>query len=133
MSDMTDAIEMASYLGLEGQGDEESDRDFRLRVAGVLRDKGRIIEAQEIRTGRRFDDPSNPPLGEPNNPMTGILGASAAALQGIDFHTRGETRVEDEAVIGRLALEPPDPTERAILAAFDLLGPDAMDFLGGGR
>lgn len=131
--DMTDVNEMASYLSLEGQRESECDRDFRLRVAGVLRGRGQIIEAQEILTGRRFDDPSNPPLGEFGNPLTGVAGAMAAALHGISFPTSNETRVEDEAVMGALSLAPPDPAKEAIRAAFDLLGPAAMDFLDGQR
>lgn len=119
---MDDVIEMARYLGLSEQQDGESDRDFRIRVADVLRGKGRLIESQEILVGRRFDDPANPPVGVLGNPLTGVAGALAQAMQGIDYRN-----AEDDAVAGAYALAPPDPAKEAMRRAFDMLGPAAID------
>lgn len=128
---MHDVIEMANYLGLDPQAAGESERDFRLRVAAELRARGQIVEAHEIACGRRFDDPDASPMGSLGSPLTGVAGAIAAALGGIDYGDR--SRVDDEAVIGALALAPPDPARAAIAEAFDLLGPAALDLFGGGR
>lgn len=117
---MDDVIEMAKHLGLPKQQDGEDERSFRIRVATVLRGKGRLIESQEILCGRRYDDPANPPVGSLGNPLTGVAGAIAQAMQGIDYH-----HVEDDAVAGALALAPPDPLRETLGRAFDLLGPAA--------
>lgn len=131
---MDDVINMAQYLGLPGQRDSENERDFRIRIAAALRANGQLIEAQEILTGRRYDDPGGPPIGALGNPLTGVAGAIASAMDGIDFGGSDEQRVEDDAAMGVIALSPPDPTREVIARAFDLLGPEAgMDFLGGGR
>lgn len=131
---MDDVIEMAECLGLPGQRDGENERDFRIRIAAALRANGSFIEAQEILTGRRYDDPGNPPIGQLGNPLTGVAGAIAGALEGIDYGGSDEQRVEDDAALGAIALSKPDPAREAIARAFDLLGPEAgMDFLGGSR
>lgn len=109
----------------------ETNDAYRIRLSGVLRGGGRIIEAHEVYTGRRFDDPDQGPTG----PMLGITGAVALEMQGIHFSYRDpESQVGDDMAAGMIAQAGEDPTETFIRNVFDLMGPAAgMDFIEGSQ
>lgn len=115
------------YLGLPQQ-EAESDFRYRDRIAGVLRDEGRIIEAHEVASGRRYDDPEQGDRG----PMVGIVGALAQALAGHNYSPYDpERQVGDDIAAGVTATTPRDPGEETLARMFNLLGPaTTMDILG---
>lgn len=80
---------------LAPQGDTEDDYNFRHRIAGELRDMGKIIEAHEAQQDARWDDESK---GE--DVQAGIMGAMAQALQGVDYHVHGEQQVGCDIAAG---------------------------------
>lgn len=116
------------YLGLP-QKEGETDVAFRERIAGVLRGKGQIIEAHEVRTGRRYDDPEQDEMGT----MVGIIGAITQEMIGHRYSPLDDERqVGDDLAVGIVATNP-DRSLDAIRAAFDLLGPElGAQFLLGG-
>lgn len=124
------AHQYAEYLGVK-IGENESQDSFKSRVAGILRQKGSIIEAHEVYSGRRFDDPDQGPTG----PMTGILGAVAQALQDKNYSPNDpERQIGDDIASGVIVKAPEDPTKALLKSIFDLLGPEAgMDLLTGGK
>lgn len=97
------ATEYAGYYGIAAQGVNESDIDFRHRVAGALRDKGNVIEAHEAQQDKRYDEDGGDMV------TSGIVGAVAMALQGKDYGSRGSSRVGDEIAAGVIAQSPPKP------------------------
>jgi len=105
------------YLNLP-QREGEPDTAYRDRISGVLRANGQIIEAHEVRTGRRYDDPDQGEMG----PMTGIIGALAQALNGKEYSPRdGVSQVGDDLAVGFITEHPRDDSH--IAAMFDTFGP----------
>lgn len=100
----------AQWFGISPQGEAESNIEFRERVAGELRDKGRIIEAHEAYHNCLYDDPSGAP-------MTGIIGAVAQVMQGIDYGSSGNRQIGDDIAAGVAATRPPDPDPMMMLFA----------------
>lgn len=90
------ATQYAEWYNITPQAEGESDENFKHRVAGALRDAGQIIEAHEVQADARWD-------GEGSTAITGIAGAMAMALQGIDYGRTGSTRVGDEMAAGVIA------------------------------
>lgn len=95
------ATEYAKYYNIEAQQSGESDFSFRSWVAGALRDAGCIIEAHEAQQDARWDADNG---GEV---QTGVMGALAMALHGVDYGRTGETRVGDEIAAGVVASAQP--------------------------
>jgi len=124
------AHEYADYLGVK-QGKDETEEAFKSRVAGVLRQKGSIIEAHEAFSGRRYDDPEQGPTG----PMAGIFGAVAQAMQGREYSPNDpERQIGDDIAAGVLVQRGEDPTKSALATIFGALGPSAgMDLIEGLR
>lgn len=120
MSITDQAIQYVGYLGIQAQAEGESDRDFVGRVAGTLSDNGKLIESHEVLNNARFD--SEGQGGE--NVMTGLLGAAAMAMQGKDYGSTGERRVDDEFAAGVVSQAPKTDPAMALLA---------MMLFGGGR
>jgi hypothetical protein len=91
----------AADYKLPPQAKDESDSAFRERIAGAIREKGgpdSIIEAHEARTNRLYNEPSDNPMSDP---MTGIVGALAQALHGINYHPRnGIDQVGNDTALG---------------------------------
>ena len=114
------------YLGLP-QVEDETDSAYRSRISGVLRAQGRIIEAHEVASGRRYNDPEQGPTG----PMVGIMGAVAQALGDRRPYSRNpESQVGDDIAAGVIATHEGSSSERTLAAMFDLFGPAAtMDIL----
>lgn len=122
-----DLIMYADDLGMEPH-DNEGEVNFRERVAGALRGKGRIIEAHEVVVGRRYDDD---PSGQV---MHGIVGACAAALgMGPPTREHDPCQVGDERALGVVVSAPESP----IATMFDALGPETamtiLDAFGNAR
>lgn len=129
---VAEAYQYVGYLNLEGPREEESASGFCERIAGELRSRGMLVEAHEALRGRRYDDPADPGWGDPGSVLTGVAGAIAdAAAGGVMHSSDGLHRVGDDIAMGVVATNR-DRSGEAIAAAFALLGPDAMDFLGGG-
>jgi hypothetical protein len=84
------------YYEIAEQKKDESDYDYRSRVAGELRKQKHLIEAHEAFSGRRYDDPDQGEMG----PMTGIFGALAMASQGIEFSHNPERQIGDDLCAG---------------------------------
>lgn len=79
---------------------KESDYDYKSRVAGELRSQGHLIEAHEASSGRRYDDPEQSNI---NGPMTGIFGALAKALKGVEYSPNDpERQIGDDICAGIL-------------------------------
>ena len=114
------------YYGIT-QAEDEGNEAYRSRVAGELRKQGKIIEAHEVASGRRWNDPDQGPTG----PMAGIFGAVAQAMQGIEYSPDDpEQQIGDDIAAGVVAMAPKDNSGEAIMALFDLVGPEAgMDVL----
>ena len=92
------ATEYADYYKIEAQRDGESDMAFRERVAGVLRDKGHIIEAHEAYQDERYESS--------DNVMAGVMGAVAQAFQGVDYGSRGNRQIGDDIAAGIITQHP---------------------------
>lgn len=86
------ATEYAKYYRIREQQSGEDDYTFRHRIAGALRDMGKIIEAHEAQRDERIE--------QSNDVMTGVMGAMAMALQGIDYHISGEQQVGCDIAAG---------------------------------
>lgn len=114
-----------SYLGLP-QEEGESDTHYRDRVAGKLRADGEIVEAHEVASGRRWDDPEQGAAG----PLAGIFGAAAQALRGYDYSPSDPIRQIGDDIAAGVVVTHQDPGREAIGAMFDLIGPAAtMDII----
>jgi len=92
------ATEYAQYYEIEAQHESESDRDFRGRVSGALRDMGHIIEAHEAFQDARHEDS--------DRVMTGIIGAVAQAMQGVSYGSKGERQIDDDFATGIVSQAP---------------------------
>lgn len=86
------ATDYAKYYNIAPQGKDESDSAFRGRVSGELRDAGHIIEAHEVFNDERYE--------QSDNVMSGIIGAMAQALQGVNYGSKGEHQVGDDFACG---------------------------------
>lgn len=100
----------ARWFDLPPQGESESDIEFRERVAGALRDRGKIIEAHEAYHNCLYDDPSGAP-------MTGILGAVAQVMQGQNYGSKGNRQVGDDIAAGVCAQSTHDEDPLGMLLA----------------
>lgn len=102
----------AKEFELAPQGENESDQSFRERVAGELRDQGHLMEAHEAYNNCLYDDPNG-------NAMTGIIGAIAQQMQGINYGSAGNRQIGDDIAAGELTLkshnEPPMAPDMALL------------------
>lgn len=127
---MDDVRETAEFFGIDAQADGEPDQEYRRRVAGELRSRGKIIEAQEVLMGRRWDDPDQGPLTVLDGVTGGILSTMGV---GPRLSPDPARRVEEEAMLGAVFNEPPDPAREALARAFDALGPAGLDLMLGGR
>lgn len=92
------ATEYAEYYGINPQGEGETDEAFRCRVAGELRDLGRIIEAHEAHQDASYD--------QNDDVMTGIIGALAQTMQGRNYERSGSRQVGDDIAAGIVARNP---------------------------
>jgi hypothetical protein len=109
------------------QREGEDDFAYRSRVAGELRRQGKIVEAHEAYSGRRWDDPEQGSTG----PMTGIIGGIAQALQGREYSPHDpERQIGDDIASGVVASAGESQSDAALGMLFDMLGPSgAMDVL----
>jgi len=98
----------AEEFGIEGQGPDESDRAFRMRVSGELRRRGYLIEAHEAYQNALFDTD--------DGVATGILGGVAQEMAGIDYHTSPEGAIGDDIASGKLVKSPPKDDSFLLLA-----------------
>lgn len=94
----------AQEFNLPPQGPDESESAFKDRISGALRDMGHIIEAHEAATGKLYNDGGDDPL---SNPMTGIMGALAQKMQGVDYHQSGSNQVGLDVAAGYVKKDPP--------------------------
>ncbi|MFT7565655.1 MAG: hypothetical protein ACI8V7_000669 [Candidatus Paceibacteria bacterium] len=128
------ATEYAQDYGIAPQKEEESDSAFRHRVAGTLRDQGKIIESHEVQANAWHDD-------EGGAAITGIMGAIAMALAGRDYGSTGSNQVGDEIAVGlikRHEMSPAGERERrsdaTLLAMLQMgMSPDDISKLDGSK
>lgn len=123
-----DVQTMIDYYDIPPMAVNETEEQIRDRVAVWLRGHGKLIEAQEIAQGKRYDAPGGETV------LAGVAGAIVSEMGGAPpFVVKGSRRaLDDEVVIGYLASAPPDPAREAMEKAVELLGPDvAMKFLLG--
>jgi len=92
------ATQYAEYYKITPQTEKESDYNFRHRVAGELRDMGKIIEAHEAQQDERYENS--------DSVMAGVAGALAQALQGVDYGVSGVQQVGCDIAAGGIALNP---------------------------
>jgi len=92
------ATEYAKYYGIEAQREGETDSAFRHRVAGELRDMGKPIEAHEAQRDERIENS--------DDVMTGVMGAIAQAVQGVDYGVSGIRQVGCDIAAGGLVKNP---------------------------
>jgi hypothetical protein len=110
----------ASEYGIALQAQDESDHAFRRRVSGVLRDSNHLIEAHEAATNRLYNDGGENSM---EDPMTGIIGAIAQAMQGKNYNVSGADQVACDYAAGHIVKNPRKGAfdgmspEMAILAA----------------
>lgn len=90
---MSITAQRAQEFDILPQQEGESDYDFRNRVSGILREQGHIIEAHEAYQNALYDDPDS-------NCMTGIIGAAAQAMQGVDYGGDGVHRMGNDIAAG---------------------------------
>lgn len=91
----THTTNLQEAYGLPPQGPAESDYDFRHRIAGQLRDMGKLIEAHEAQQDARWDDEE-----KGGDVLAGVTGAMAQALTGVDYRVQGEQQVGCDLVAG---------------------------------
>lgn len=115
------ATEYARSFNLEAQKQGESDSDFKCRVAGELRNRGRIIESHEALNDGLYD--------QNKSTMTGIVGALAFAMAGRRFNgdpihpTNGKRQVDDDFAAGVLTQNPkPSMSPETALLMVSLFG-----------
>ncbi len=108
----------AEYFRLPPQGADESDYNFRHRIAGSLRDMGKLIEAHEAQQDARWDDESRG-----DDVTAGVMGALVQALQGVNYHVQGEQQVGTDIVAGLYTRhKKPDPSPEEMLLMVELFG-----------
>lgn len=114
----THTKQLQEAYNLPPQGAEESDYNFRHRIAGVLRDMGKLIEAHEAQQDARWDDDTK---GE--DVQAGIMGALAQALQGVDYHVKGEQQIGCDIAAGMYVKhKKPDMSPKEALLMIQLFG-----------
>lgn len=69
---------------------------------------GNIIEAHEAFNNERYEDSQDV--------MTGIIGAVAQTMQGVDYGLKGERKVDDDFAAGVVAQQPKEDSTMALLA-----------------
>jgi hypothetical protein len=106
------ATEYAKLYNIEPQQEGESDLAFRSRVAGALRKHGLLVEAHEAYSDAYFD--------QSDGVMTGLVGAAAQAMQGVDYGKDGQQQVGDDIAAGYL-VEHPKPKDDALLLLLSAL------------
>jgi len=106
---------------------DETDDNYRSRVSGILRGRGNLVEAHEVFSGRRHDDPEQGDLG----PITGLFGALAQVLEGKDYSPNDpERQIGDDLAVGIVTRFKDRSAETALATIFGALGPSAgMDFI----
>jgi len=100
------ATEYAEYHGIEPQGGNETDADFRLRVSNALRANGHIIEAQEAYHDQRYENS--------DIVMAGLFGEIGQALGKVpQYSAEGTHSNEGDKVAAGVVLQhkrdEPDP------------------------
>ena len=90
----------AREFDIEPQQENESDSAFRCRVSGMLREAGHLIEAHEAFQNALYD--------QSDDVMTGIFGAVAMAMQGVNYSSDGMHQVGDDIAAGTVAQHPQD-------------------------
>jgi hypothetical protein len=114
---MEDVNNYVKYYELEGQKEGEDDTAYRHRIAGELRDMGKIIEAHEVYHGKRWDSEDGADV------MTGITGATAQALHDVDYGRAGQRQIDDDFAAGVVALNPrPKMTPEMVVMMLELFG-----------
>ena len=109
------ATDYAGYYGIASQGEGEPDGAFRSRVAGALRDMGKIIEAHEAQQDARYEDSEDV--------QTGIMGAMAQVMQGRDYGQRGAGQVGNDIAAGTFVRYPkPEIDPMAAMLAVLMFG-----------
>ena len=112
----------AEYHRIEPQREGEHDFDFRLRVSGELRAKGKIIEAHESFQNARWDDPQHG-----KSVLDGITGGCALALSAPAWPQDPERQIGDDICAGVLVDHWPEKKARdeAYAAMFNsgMMGP----------
>ena len=104
-----------------------SDKDYRIKVSTYLKKEGHLIEAHEAFTGKRYDDPDQGPFG----PMSGLIGATAKALQNKEFFPNDlERQLENDAQVGFIVTNENGSIEY-IQTIFEVFGDEGMDILLG--
>jgi len=118
------AIQYGKYYNIK-RNKKESDYDYRSRVSGELRKQGKPIEAHEAFSGRLYDDPNQGNWG----PMTGIFGAVAKAVQGVEYSPNDyERQIGDDLCAGQLVKS--KRNDRGLINIVGILGPDgAIDII----
>ena len=104
------ATEYAQYFNIEDQREDESGNDFRGRVAGELRAKNELIYANEAYYDKRIEYTGG-------DVMTGVVGAVAQALQGIDYGSKGARQLDDDFAAGVIATTPREDADLMALLA----------------
>lgn len=94
----------AADFGLPPQEPNESDSNFRHRIAGALRDKGCIVEAHEAQNNCRFDDPEGGAAV-----TSGLRGAMAMAMANTTYGQHGPSLVGCEMAAGIVVSAPKKP------------------------
>lgn len=92
------ATEYAGYYEIEQQQSDEDDYAFHHRVAGELRDMGKIIEAHEAQRDERIE--------QSDDVMSGVMGAVAQVLQGVNYRVSGEQQVGCDIAAGAIVQNP---------------------------
>jgi hypothetical protein len=111
------ATQYAEYYKIEAQREGESDLEFRSRVSGALRDQGKLIEAHEAYQDKRWDE-----LGD-EMVNTGIKGAIAQMMAGVDYHVHGEQQIGADIAAGIIVQNPePEVSPDMLLMAMPLFG-----------
>lgn len=102
------ATDYAEYYKLDPQGEDEADKEFRLRIAEALRSQGKIVESQEAYHDKRYEDN--------DDMMTAILGAVAQDSGYQDYGSKGDSRFGDDIALGTVIENPkPELTPEEIL------------------
>lgn len=108
------ATEYAEFYSIKAQQEGERNLAFRGRVAGALRNMGKIIEAHEAQQDARYESS--------DKVMTGFFGALAQALHG-DYGSTGESQIGDDIAAGIVVQKPqPEMSPEMALALVALFG-----------
>lgn len=91
------ATEYAKYHRIDPQGKGETNSEFKHRVAGRLRDMGKVILAHEAQRNERIEDS--------RDVMVGVQGAIAQAIQGVNYNVSGEMQVGVDICAGEIAMD----------------------------